>query len=1049
MARTDRPFDPTTEWLDQIKPTGLVLAAKVLRDRSCVPLPQSQEDGDGAAAAWAWRAEDTALSRAWRFCHEVLDWPAHKIAGAPDGQPGDALPVVRLAELETTLVPDFGLLKPDASGFELLVQAVDARSDQRGALEGWGATPLQRLERLLRETGVATGLLVARDELILIHAPKGETAGWMAWPMQGIDSVAWRPLLGGLKLTLGYQRLAGMAPENRLAALLRQSRDAQAEVSTRLSGQILKALHELLRGLDAGWPDEIRRLARQLPDHVYEGILTTLLRLVFILYAEDRDLLPSGASEAHRRLYAEGYGLRGLHERLTNDQALFPDTMDERRGGWGQLLALFRLIHGGLGDWITPRGGKIFDPDVFPFLEGRTSPDQPPQVLELSDGCVLGVLDALMMLDGERLSYRTLDVEQIGSVYETVMGFVADIANEPMIAIKGGKNNKVPVYLGIHTLLAAKDPVKLIGEVRPGKLTPKAAAAVKAATDADSLIAALDSLIDERASPRKAPTPIGAPILQPTDERRRSGSHYTPRTLTAPIVEKALEPVLAPLGEAPTPDQILALKVCDPAMGSGAFLVEACRALAGHLTRAWEAHPGTRPTLPPNEDELLHAKRLVAMRCLYGVDRNPMAVDLARLSVWLETLARDHEFTFLDHALKCGDSLVGLTREQIEAAHWDRGHVALPLIGYIVRQRFEEAARAREEIRLAPDDTTRAVLEQKHRNVEQRIDPVRRIGDAAVACFFAGEKPAERKRMQADLEQWLSAGDIGWPKIDALAATLRHDEHKVRPFHWEIEFPEVFARDNPGFDAFVGNPPFAGKNTVAAGNRAGYGAWLQSLHAGTHGNADLVASFFRRAHGLLRRDGAFGLIATNTIAQGDTRESGLLPILKSGATLIAATRRLKWPGEAAVVVSVVHVLKGRPLQGMAPVLDGKAVERISAYLVEGDFDDSPAALKANEGRAFVGSYVLGMGFTFDDTDTKGVVDFGDMTLEEAGRWPDLLAIVQARVKPERSKISDQIGRAYWWRFLRGRPELEQAIRGHQSVYALARVSPHHAISIIP
>ena len=186
----------------------------------------------------------------------------------------------------------------------------------------------------------------------------------------------------------------------------------------------------------------------------------------------------------------------------------------------------------------------------------------------------------------------------------------------------------------------------------------------------------------------------------------------------------------------------------------------------------------------------------------------------------------------------------------------------------------------------------------------------------------------------------------------------------VRPFHWPAEFPEVFDRSNPGFDVIVGNPPFAGKNTIADSTPAGYLDWLKTIHPGSNGNADIVAHFFRRAFGLLRDGGCFGLIPTNTIRQGDTRESGLRPILISGGTIIAARRRLTWPGAAAVVVSVVHVLKG-PWTG-APVLDGKPVRRISAFLVEGGQDDTPAPLRANAGIAFQGSILLGIGFTFDD-----------------------------------------------------------------------------------
>ena len=202
-----------------------------------------------------------------------------------------------------------------------------------------------------------------------------------------------------------------------------------------------------------------------------------------------------------------------------------------------------------------------------------------------------------------------------------------------------------------------------------------------------------------------------------------------------------------------------------------------------------------------------------------------------------------------------------------------------------------------------------------------------------------------------------------WPKLNMLAANLRSGEHYILPFDWEIEFPEVFSRENAGFNAIVGNPPFAGKNTIISGNGKNYLAWLQTLHQGAHGNADLVAHFFRRAFGLVRSGGLSGLIATNTIGQGDTRASGLATILREGGSIARATRRLKWPGEAAVVVSIVHLAKG---EAPSPVLDGRQVRRISAYLVEGDLDTSPAPLVANSGRAFQGSIVLGMGFTFDD-----------------------------------------------------------------------------------
>ena len=159
--------------------------------------------------------------------------------------------------------------------------------------------------------------------------------------------VAGRPMLGGLKLLLDRFRLFSDSDDRRLPALLKRSRDAQALVSTALAEQVLGALHELLRGLDSAEPALIRELATSRPDHLYEGLLTVLMRLVFVLYAEDRDLLPSRSDARAREIYETSYSVRGLYAKLTEDATLNPDTMDERRGGWGGLLALFRLIHKG------------------------------------------------------------------------------------------------------------------------------------------------------------------------------------------------------------------------------------------------------------------------------------------------------------------------------------------------------------------------------------------------------------------------------------------------------------------------------------------------------------------------------------------------------------------------------------------------------------------------------------------------------------------------------------------------------------------------------
>ena len=963
-------FDLNEEWLGHVQPVGLVVAPVVLRSYGLEPAQQTRADTETVRAHLSPKEAGPALLDPWSFFSNILGWQSDRVAGSPGGTPIPDELLLRIEESDTEIPPHWAVADPDG-GWQVLVriEAAGIDPDGRGELEGWEATPHQRLERLCKDKQVRIGLLITDDELRLIHAPRGETSGWLKFPLRSLGEVGGRPMLGGLKLLLSWFRLQNDAPERRLPALLQKSREEQAEVSTKLAAQVLGALHELMRGLHDADRERMERLAREKPDHLYDGLLTVLLRLVFLLYAEDRELIPSRADADARRLYEQGYGVRSLHARLMEDRARHELTMHLRRGAWARLLTLFRLVHQGdpSQEWIRGRGGKLFDPTAFPFLQGQDDPKDPPKIAEVSDECVAKVLDRLLVLDGEKLSYRTLDVEQIGSVYETVMGFTVETMDGPALAIRAGKHDRTPVFVDLERLLATKpnDRAKFLkDEADRNKVPDKVGKAIKEAKTIEALVAALTPIVDERASPGAAVAAPGTPLLQPTDERRRTGSHYTPRSLTEPIVRHALEPAFERIRPDARPEDVLSLKVCDPAMGSGAFLVEACRQLGDRLVQAWTRWPETRPAIPPDEDEPLHARRLVAQRCLYGVDKNPRAVDLAKLSLWLATLARDHEFTFLDHALKCGDSLVGLDDRQIAAMHWDASKPGLPLFRKFIADKVAELAKKRAEIQAASDDTMRAILEAKHREAEKVAGDIRVLGDAVISAFFSEDKPKAREKRRAGIESWVTGiGEAKWDSLKAAAQSLRIGEHPIIPFHWHVEFPEVFHRDNPGFDAIVGNPPFAGKNTIIGGNRAHYLPWLQTLHEGAHGNADLVAHFFRRSFKLIREGGAFGLIATNTIGQGDTRDTGLAKLVESGGAISRATRRLKWPGEAAVVVSVVHVVRGTV---RSPILDGHQVPRISAYLVSGDLDRAPARLAANARKAFQGSIVLGMGFTFDD-----------------------------------------------------------------------------------
>ena len=958
-------IDTDLDWLHHANPIGLVIAPRVLQDLDLVPQRQGPTDTAEAAIAI-----DKGLPDFWPLA-EMLGWPASRVAGAPGGLPLEQAPRVHLTESGTLLEPHYAVQLPDASGWQLLVrhEAHGIDADKRGALPGWEATPHQRFERLLRETSIGAGLLITDTAIRLIVAPRGETSGWLTFPLDALQQVPGRALLGGLKLLLGPTRLFTDAPDRRLPALLAESRRAQAAVSTALAGQVLGALHELLRGLHAAEPELIAELARNRQGHLYEGLLAVLMRLVFLLYAEDRDLIPSRSDAESRAFYDQGYGVRTLHTKLLNDQARTPDTMDERRGAWGRLLALFRLVHAGCGTgWMRGRGGKLFDPQTFPFLLGQSAPTDSVRIPPVGDGCILRVLDGLMVLSGERLSYRALDVEQIGSVYETVMGFTVVPAPGASLAIRAGKRDRTPVFVDLPALFASRERVKWLKEnTDRGKFPAAVERAIRAASTERALASALAAIVDPRGSPHGHVWPIGTPLLQPTDERRRTGSHYTPRDLTNPIVAQALAPAFARIGQGATPDQVLALKVCDPAMGSGAFLVEACRQIAARLVDSWSVHHGTRPPIPADEDEELLARRLVAQRCLYGVDRNPMATDLARLSLWLATLARDHEFTFLDHALRTGDSLVGLTNDQVTRLDW-RQEAQGSLFGSLVRDRLSAAMALRKEIRLARDDVTLLEQERRLASAEESLADLRLAGDAVIAAHFSSARDRARGQAVERMRDTATSTAALWATLRESAAMLTTGEHPLRPFHWGLEFPEVFAPaasgPTDGFDAIVGNPPFLGGKRISTILGIQYQAWLHTLHSAP-GGADLVAHFFRRAFSFLNVGGCLGLIATNTLSQGETREGGLEWLLKNDGRILRTTRRIPWPGDAAVVVSVVHVHRGQ-VPNVVPILDGRRVSRISAYLVEGDLDAPPFSLAANAGIAFNGCFTMGFGFTFDD-----------------------------------------------------------------------------------
>src|SRR5260221_5293166 len=458
-----------------------------------------------------------------------------------------------------------------------------ATSDERH----WQATPQTKFERLLRQTHVGIGLLVNTRQIRLVYAPEKELSGHITFNLADMIKVAGRPILSAMLMLLHSERLYDVAEKERLPAVLANSRKYQNRVSTQLANQVVEALYELLRGFQAAddqkHGDLMRDVLAKDPEEVYRGLLTVLLRLVFVIYAEDRGLLSTDA------VYQNYYSVNELYNRLRADDGRYHDTMGQRFGAWAQLLVLFHLVHSGASHGamrIPAREGYLFDPDRYLFLEGRHHKKDKPDIPRVSDGVIFNVLSKLLVLDGERLSYRTLAVEQIGSVYQAIMGFGLEQAKGRSIAIKPAKKHGAPATINLEALLgvAADKRLKWFTDATDQKLTGEAAEKLKQAATVEELLVALEKKVAAAVTP--APVPKGAMIFQPSDERRKSGSHYTPSSLTRPIVEAALEPVLKQMGENPTPPQGLYIKVCEPGIASTAVLVGACRQLGDVLTRA-------------------------------------------------------------------------------------------------------------------------------------------------------------------------------------------------------------------------------------------------------------------------------------------------------------------------------------------------------------------------------------------------------------------------------------------------------------------------------
>ena len=603
-----------------------------------------------------------------------------------------------------------------------------------------------------------------------------------------------------------------------------------------------------------------------------------------------------------------------------------------------------------------------------------------------------------------------------------------------------------------------------------------------------------------------AVVPAGRRYLGPSTRRAATGAHYTPRALAEEVVVGALEPLVKRPGPLETADRsrwqlrpssaITQLRVADIAMGSGAFLVAACRYLADRLVEAWAAegrHDAVRyaaraadgPVASSDvevDEVLLAARREIAEHCLYGVDINPLAVEMAKLSLWLITMDARRPFGFLDDRLICGDSLLGVSSiEQLQLLHLD------PVAGRRLQgdryqqydallmdwtNRLQRAADLRRQITAAPATTARDI-EHKLRLLAQAHEQTAEVSAVADRLTGLGLQVAGSPSKAVDLAFTRLQIEIGYDghgsdrqAVDQqIQAGQPAGKAPRKPLHWPVAFPEVFVDPtDTGFDAIVGNPPFMSGKKISGPLGSDYLAWLVRWDGQcVKGSADLVARFVLRANTLLTTRGQLGLVATNAVLAGDTFDVALGRTEELGLAMRAGTSSRRWPSKSADV-DIVDIWASRaPLSALSQrLLDGEDVPSLGGDLqpitrVKG----RPRPLLENRHMCFIGSYVLGLGFILtpeqaasliannhvnvqvlrpyilgkdltsrvDHSAGRWVIDFGGRSLSEAQEYPDVLQIIDDLVRPSRETKSRATYRQHWWQFAESVPGLYTAIEG--------------------
>lgn len=587
------------------------------------------------------------------------------------------------------------------------------------------------------------------------------------------------------------------------------------------------------------------------------------------------------------------------------------------------------------------------------------------------------------------------------------------------------------------------------------------------------------------------------------DDRSSSGSHYTPDELVQPLIKHSLDYIIQDkLKEENKEAALLSITVCDVACGSGHILLNAARRIATELAvvRTGEDQPSPSAFRAAIRDVIRH--------CIYGVDLNPLAVELCKVGLWLEAHNPNEPLNFLDHHIKCGNAIIGLAHfKELENGIADEAFKTLPSDDKEIATTFRNKNKAERKTKgqlsiydltgakenlntvrasfsqfaVLPEGTPEEISAKaeayKKLTTGKGWYRLKQLADIQVAQFFIPKIEDNKEKLTTDAKYRTYLNSVA--QIQDRGTAMAKAAEK-RFFHWFLEFPEVF--NNGGFDCILGNPPFLGFSKISGAYGLDYLNYIKSAFKPIKA-VDLVIYFLRRIYNVINQKGSLALISTNTVAQGSAREGGLEYIIQNGGDLSFAIKSKVWPGKAAVEVSLFAINKGQ--RNTKVFLGNVEVEKISSYLELSDGLGHPIKLFRYKNKSFEGYKPYGMGFILDEDEannlltknaknkevvfpylngqdlnnnphqraTRYAISFFDWTEEKAKTYSDCFQIIEKNVKPERQKRKKdgtyklrEPMPTRWWQYGEKRPALHKTIKEMDRVIVIAKTSKTVAFS---